>query len=294
MFMLDDLRSFFRLSRPLNVAIALLSYAIACYFTHRRDMSYWQDGLFWSEFLCLLAISASGYWINDVYDFRIDRINKPDKLIVNAVLSVKKVMTAYISTTVLCAIFSYLVFVKIYDKPIIFFVNILSITLLWIYAAWLKRVSMVGNVVIAFLTSLVILVAGHTYGFNVPQVWMAIFAFEVTLLREIAKDTEDIEGDVAYGLQTLPIQIGLNRTRYVLLFFYTIFLISCWMPFLIKALHSHRYIFDYLIFSFFAVQIPTLWLMRRSRSARTPADFGLQSHYLKLLIFSGIGSLLFL
>ena len=294
MFMLADFRSFFRLSRPLNVAIALLSYAIACYFSHHRDVAFLRDPLFGAETLCLLAIAASGYWINDVFDFRIDRINKPDRLIVNAILSVKKVMTVYLTTTILCAIFSYLVFVKLFDKPIIFFVNVLSITLLWIYAAWLKRVSMVGNVLIAFLTSLVVLLGGHTYGFAVPQVWMAIFAFEVTLLREIAKDAEDIEGDVAYGLQTLPIQIGLSRTRYVLLLFYVILIISCWLPFIIKAINSDKYLINYLIFSLLTVQLPAVWLMRHVRRATLPADFSLQSHYLKLLIFSGIGSLLFL
>ena len=51
---------------------------------------------FWATLLTIAGIAATGYWINDVYDFRIDRINKPNRTIVNAILSVKKVMTIYI------------------------------------------------------------------------------------------------------------------------------------------------------------------------------------------------------
>ena len=48
-------------------------------------------------------------------------------------------------------------------------------------------------------------------GFIDVMVFPAIFAFGVSLIREVIKDIEDFKGDKKAGLQTLPIYIGIKK-----------------------------------------------------------------------------------
>lgn len=290
--MLQDFYLFFRLSRPLNVAIASISFVVACAVARFVPPYFWELPVFWAGLLSVAFVAASGYWINDVYDFRIDRINKPEKALINAHISVKKAVTVYVIVIICLLIASYTAFVQLYDKPILFLINAASVLSLAIYAAWLKRISLAGNVVIACLTAMVILMGGYLFGFSAKILWLSIFAFEITLLREITKDAEDIRGDVAFGLQTLPIQIGLSRTRYVLVLFYAIFLISCWLPLPINWMRNQPASWLYSLISITGVQIPTIWLISRVWKSKEPEDFSEQSLWLKILIISGTISVL--
>jgi 4-hydroxybenzoate polyprenyltransferase len=284
---LRDLSYFFRLSRPVNIAIAFISFATACFISLDRSSSFLNDPKFWGTAATILLIAATGYWINDVYDFRIDRINKPKRTIVNAFLSVKKVLTFYFILIV--AVLAYAFF---FLGPEILFLDALAILLLFIYANFLKRISVAGNLVIAFLTSLVMVVGGFLYQINLPLVWAIIFAFEITLLREITKDVEDIRGDLAYNLQTLPIQIGIRSTRIILLVLYIVFIISCYGPFLYRVLLNGVYLYPYLACSILLVQAPAAWLAYRMMHSDAPEAFSFQSRFLKILILSGILSIL--
>jgi 4-hydroxybenzoate polyprenyltransferase len=285
--MLRDLRLFFRLSRPLNVLIAAVSFGVSCAIARFSPSHFWQEPIFWAALASIVFAAASGYWINDVYDFRIDRINKPHKALINAHISVKKAVTVYVIVTICLLAGSYLAFVQLYDKPMLFLINAASVLSLGVYAAWLKRVSLVGNVLIACLTAMVILMGGYVFGFSVRLLWLAVFAFEATLLREITKDAEDIRGDVAFGLQTLPIQIGLRYTRYVLLLFYGIFLVSCWLPLVLGWLRGVPVTQAYSFSSLFLVQIPAIFLMHQVWHSTEPEDFTAQSRWLKALILTG-------
>ena len=54
--------------------------------------------------------------------------------------------------------------------------------------------------------------------FNFIFYWVggfAVFAFLTTLTREIIKDIEDFEGDVAYGRNTIPIVTGILAARII-------------------------------------------------------------------------------
>ncbi|MEL6192999.1 MAG: UbiA family prenyltransferase [Bacteroidota bacterium] len=292
--MLRDLKYFFLISRPVNVLISFISFGLACFIASSRHVHFISHEMFWATSLMIILIAATGYWINDIYDFKIDRINRPDRTVVNAILSVKKVLTGYIIGISIILLFS-VVFIGYYKRhPEITLINILSVGLLFVYASFLKKVGVVGNFVIGLLIILVVLLGGYLYGINFTLLWMMAFAFQITLIREITKDVQDIKGDLAYKLRTLPIQIGMEATKQVLLILYILFLISCLLPVIIKLIRTGEWLFPYLVSSVLLVQIPTIWLIQKMMKAKEPEDFAYQSGFLKLLMLSGIITLFFL
>jgi 4-hydroxybenzoate polyprenyltransferase len=289
-----DLKYFFLISRPLNVLISVLSFGVACFIARGHSLDFLVDLPFWGTALTIAFIAAAGYWINDAYDFRIDRVNKPQKLVVNAILSVKKVLTVYFLVNMGILMFSFWYLGVRETHYQITFINFLSVILLFIYASYLKRVSVAGNLLISFLTALVIILAGYLYKINMALGWMVVFAFEITFIREITKDIEDIRGDLQFNLQTLPIQIGIQKTKVVLLFLYSIFFLSTYVPFFMHYMRRENFLWAYLVSSIVLVQIPTLWLMARMHRSSEPEEFGQQSQFLKYLIFLGLITLYFL
>jgi len=289
MSLYKDIYYFYKISRPLNLAISFLSFFVASFIANRHSLRFLSDWQFWSVGIVIILIAAGGYWINDVYDFRIDRINKPTKTVVNAFLSVKKVLTAYFVLH-----FLLFAFCIIWAPLHILFVFTLAILLLFIYAAWLKRVSVAGNLVVSFLTALVIITAGYLYKVNIPLTWMMVFAFQINLIREIIKDIEDIKGDFHYKLQTLPIQLGINKTKWVLYLLFIIFIITCNLPFLYQTSQNGEYLWTYLASSVILVQLPSVYILIKLYTNKSFYELGFHTQAVKWVMLTGIITVLLL
>ncbi|MEX0981442.1 MAG: geranylgeranylglycerol-phosphate geranylgeranyltransferase [Bacteroidales bacterium] len=185
--------------------------------------------------IATMFIAAAGYIINDYFDTRTDRINRPEKVVVGVLVNRRTAMTLHV-------IFNFIgvgigVYLSFYIKlPALSFIFFLTAGLLWFYSTNYKRQFLIGNVTVAFLTAMVPLIVvlfeipmlNREYGmtmlqsnsnFNKIFIYVAgfsIFAFITTLIREIIKDAEDFEGDAAYGMKTLPIVAGSRITKVVL------------------------------------------------------------------------------
>lgn len=286
---MKDIQYFFWLSRPLNVLITLIAFALAAHIAEGDIRNCVVDPQFWYGIVSLTVITATGYWVNDAFDFKIDRENKPRKVIVNAHLSVKKVFTVYLAAIPIILGCSF------WFQPITLFgVNATAIALLFLYAWLLKRTTVVGNIVIALLTAMVVYYAALMYVPRTAVMWMILFAFEVTFIREVVKDVEDIKGDLKFKLQTLPIRIGIVATKRVLIACYLVFVGSCYAPLLEGIVRNQVVDWDYAVGSLILVQGPAVYLMLRLRKAEVSADFAWQSKMLKGLIFAGLLSILLL
>lgn len=292
--MWHDLKAFIRISRPPNVVMSFLAFGIACYLA--TDSSHFLlDSAFWGTALTITLIAATGYWINDVYDFRIDRINKPSKLIVNAILSVKKVLTVYFLVNMGILAFSFLFLGIYHQKPNITFINFVSVFCLFVYASFLKRMGVAGNLLISFMIALVLVLAYYLTGqINMALIWAIVFSFEITLIREITKDVQDVKGDLAFQVRTLIIQVGMSRTKQFLAFLYILFILSTWMPFGYYYYFYQLKLWTYLGLSLLLVQLPTIWIMRMMLRETEPEAFGKQSNWLKWVMLTGMGTLFFL
>ncbi len=158
-----------------------------------------------------LCITAAGYIINDYYDIKIDYINKPNRVLVGRVLKRRVAMIAHIALNAVGVGLGALVSLMIGS------INLAAGFLLWFYSNQLKRLPFVGNLLVALLTAASILILVLYYQANQYLVYTyAIFAFSITLIREVIKDMEDLKGDQNFGLQTLPIYWGIRKTKRLL------------------------------------------------------------------------------
>ncbi len=174
----------------------------------------------------VVGIAAGGYVINDYFDVKIDRINRPDNLVVTRIISRDTAMNLFYGLTAVGVIAGTVVAWWAHSWTLLFTYVVIP-GLLWFYSASYKRMFLVGNLVVAFASAIVpllVAIANADYLHHLYQnalayspivgelyVWtggFAAFAFLLTWVREIVKDIEDIEGDREMECRTLPIVWG--------------------------------------------------------------------------------------
>lgn len=187
--------------------------------------------------LSTMMIAAAGNIINDYFDVKADRINKPDRLIIGKYV---KRRVAIVTHWVI-NFFAFVIAVYLSWKLDTFwylFIHLFSINLLWYYSMHLKRKFLVGNILIALLTALVPIIVGF-YFHNIQNTssleqnlspfpidtnlnfilllsfCLAGFAFVLNFAREIVKDMEDVEGDKKLRAKTLPIVLGYSKSKLI-------------------------------------------------------------------------------
>jgi 4-hydroxybenzoate polyprenyltransferase len=255
-------------------------------------------------FICLslasILIAAAGYIINDYFDLNIDRVNKPDRLIVEKVIKRRSAILWHWFLSGLGALLSLYVSWKL-RNPIIGLANIGCVILLWFYSTTFKRKLLIGNVVISLLTAWVILVLfvceiRLTYAYYLSRVFkFAIvyggFAFIISLIREVVKDIEDIDGDTRYGCRTMPIVWGINVAKVFT---------ATWLVVLISALAVIQFYFlpraDWIMIAYgiLFIDLPLIWILRKFYSAQSKTDYHLLSGVIKGVMLAGILSMILL
>jgi 4-hydroxybenzoate polyprenyltransferase len=200
--------------------------------------------------LATVFITAGGYAINDYFDRKIDRVNKPEMQIVGNLIYPRHAMAYHLFFTITGVVIGTYVALQIGELYLSLIFFIVS-GLLWFYSTTYKQELILGNIIIAFLTALVPFIVllfelpllARNYGtaastiLRVLMIWVlgiSLFAFLINFIREIVKDAEDFEGDQAYGKRTIPVIWGVNTARWisVILIVLTIaLLISAWISF---------------------------------------------------------------
>jgi len=145
----------------------------------------------------------------------------------------------------------------------------------------------VGNLIIAVLTGLALIIVGIHFNrnFNLVLIY-AIYAIAVNLIREIIKDMEDWQGDATFGCKTLPILWGIRKTKlflYILIVVFTILLFFLAYPLNMQVLNVY----------FLFLTIPIIIFWRKLYLADTKREFGILSTYCKVFMLSGVLSMLF-
>ncbi len=268
---------------PNLLIIALTQYLTAIFLV--GDLPQWKFFITdWRLFLLCLStvlIAAAGYIINDYYDIKIDYINKPDKVVIGKIIKRRVAMVIHLTLSSI----GFLLGVAV--SMWVGLVNLVAIFLLWLYSNQLKRLPLVGNLVVAILTAASVLIVALRYQQNNLYVYMyAIFAFTITLLREIIKDMEDLKGDSDFGCKTLPIIWGIRRTKYLLYLIVAVFIVSI-IYFLQKLA------IEYLYFYMAVFLIPMIFFIYRLIGADSKRNFSYLSNFCKLLMIFGILSMVF-
>jgi len=247
------------------------------------------------------CVAAAGYIINDIFDRKTDSINKPEKVLIGKKIPEKLGYRLYFILNIIGVAAGFFLANRIGIPGFAGIFIGISILLYW-YASLLKGVFLAGNFLIALLvfSSLIlvpvfdILPAVHfqskeaqTSAFNLIFHY-AVFAFSITLLREIVKDIADINGDKNAGLKTLPIILGRRRAAKIV-FFLTVLLLTGIVWFMYDFLYDQKIRMLYFLI---AIVGPLLYFCIKTFEARTRNDFLTLSGILKIIIFTGICSML--
>ena len=228
-----------------------------------------------------VLIAAAGYIINDYYDIKIDLINKPEKVVVGNILKRRVAMFTHVAFSVAGILLGILVSWKVGA------INAWAAFVLWLYSNKLKRLPFIGNLAVSFLTALAIALVGVYLEANQRLVLIyAVFAFFISLIREVIKDMEDLKGDVTFGCKTLPVIWGIRKTK---LYVYTIgVILIVLLPYLSYSLYRPM-----LFYYFVLLLLPVFYLFYRLGQADTVKAFAFLSRLCKILMLCGIISMVF-
>lgn len=242
--------------------------------------------------LCVILTAAAGYIINDYHDINIDLTNKPEKVIIGKIISRRWAMLLHFSFNTLSFLGGF------YLNPYIGLSILICTVILWLYSVHFKKQFLSGNILVALLSAFVIVILPF---FN-PLisnylVWVyAFFAFGVSLIREIVKDAEDLRGDAKFNCKTLPIVLGVRKTKNVLLGICLIYIVLIGVHiFVANSLIPFRHTYDnvlYVLYMVLFLIVPFIASLYFLYKADVKADFTRLSSFYKLMMLSGLLSML--
>lgn len=250
--------------------------------------------------IATMLIAASGYMANDYFDVLTDSVNKPEKQYIGKLVMPGTALATAImfgSVSVLLALW---LSVELANwLPLAFLLTALLVA--WWYAMSLKKSFLWGNIAVSCMSAGTIAMAWiiESQCLTIPVgaseritgiiVTISVFAFILSMQREIVKDMEDLEGDKLIQCRSLPIVKGLPFTKKVL-----ILLVAITFVLLVIA---QIYLVQFLkvlaaIWLFLAVEVPLVYFLLKLQKAQSKTDFHSLSSMLKLIMAGGIASII--
>lgn len=267
---------YIKITRPINVVITFFTVVIAILISqkNRTEISL----IIWASVAAALT-AAAGNIINDIFDVETDKISHPKRVLALGILTKKEAWYEYLTLNFLSA------FIVVTLSPILLLIVLIATILLFIYSLYLKRLPLIGNVIVALITGLAFVYGGFAADNPKAAIIPAIFAFLINFIREIVKDIQDIQGDKKQDIQTFPIQFGLNAAKKLIVFLTIILIAFTFYPFIM-----HLYKIEYFILVMIAVN-PILVLSFKYLWANKENKFYTVSKLLKFNMIIGLISI---
>jgi 4-hydroxybenzoate polyprenyltransferase len=298
--------SYLRLVRPVNlIIIAFTLYMVRFYFIVPA-LNFFsfplqvKEPIFALFALSFVFIAAGGYIINDYYDVDIDKVNNPGAVIIGNIVPAKSAFTNYLVLSV-CGLITGAWSCFKAGTPVLELLFVFYVIGLWFYSFRLKSTFFWGNLLIAIFLGLVPLASAYIElkaDSNNPEspdmiisslqsgaYGIALFAFLATLIREIVKDMEDIEGDRMAGAKTMAIAWGINKTKISVQFLILFMMASIGLLQYYAWASGWRPTVYYILI---AIQIPFIIIIWLLQKANEPRQFHWVSIWLKIVMVTGV------
>ena len=254
--------------------------------------------------LSTICIAGGGYLINDVFDKDIDKINKPEKVIIDKYIPEKVAYNYYVALNLIgVGIGFYLS--NLIEKPNFSGIFILVAATLYIYASSLKKSLFIGNIIVAVIFAISILIVG-IYDLlpvitpeNKPFLGLlfgiiidfAGFTFFIYLIREIVKNFENINGGLDQGAKTIPIVFGEKKGKIILsLLLIITIVILFWYTW--TYMYNEKPLYLSVIYIFALILGSLIYVLIRLWSTKEKKEYSHLSLILKLIVLFGIISVL--
>lgn len=294
-----------RLVRPVNLIMTALTQLLFWYcvvtpfygfFGQVPELDHWQVALL---VLATVLIAAGGYVINDYYDLPIDLVNKPDKVIISREAGDRGAFNFYIALTASGLAAALAVALAEGRVTLVFFPAVVA-AVLWFYAQSFKRMFLVGNLLVSLATAGVIFILllyevdweasavslePHTNEILKFGLGYMAFAFVVSMLREVVKDLQDMEGDAQFDCRTLPVVLGPAGGKAVAAAL-ALLLVGGLVP-VQAAMIEYGNVIPVAYLAVF-VQLPALFAAWLTMRATRPAGYGRASALIKAVMLAGV------
>lgn len=211
---------------------------------------------------------------NDLLDIETDRINRPDRPLPSGAISLKKAKIACLVTAIAPVALGFTLSLN----HGLFYLALIAF--LFAYNKILKRLPLVKNIMVAILCAsplLISVIDGHYWN---PKLYPpAVFAFLLTLAREIFKDLEDVQGDMLAGIITFPVAAGVAKARHL-----AVFITAFTVMFLPLPVLTLTYPISFLLFTSISVAPVLIFVIIRSQKHQ----FDKAQALLKVAMLTGI------
>jgi geranylgeranylglycerol-phosphate geranylgeranyltransferase len=185
--------------------------------------------------LVVFLISGAGMVINDYFDYKIDKVNKPERPIPSGRLSRKIALIYSLSLFSLANIIA-IIFLNFQT----FLLSIANTITLILYSWRIKRFPLLGNFCVSwFVASTFIFGSVLGDGVTVTIFILFLMAFSTNVGREIAKSIEDVKGDKKSKIKTLPIVAGKNFSALIASIFVIFAIIFSPLPYVFGLLNVY-------------------------------------------------------
>lgn len=265
--------AYIELTRPLNGMIIFFSVIVAALLAGAESKNI---DLVLLAATSALLIGAGGYAINDYYDLRIDRINKPNRPLPRVAVSPRAAQILWLITTLSGLLLSLPL------PPHAVLLAVLVAVVLFLYSYKLKQIVFLSNLAIASLTALVFVYGASIVGHIQQATFPAIFAFLTNVMREISKDIEDMDGDHLYGVWTIPLRYGVPVAYRIIVAVAAILIVLSFVPSLMNVYNLY-----YLVLVS-AIDVSLVLYIIFLLKSQTPASFSTFSTLLKLFMVLGL------
>lgn len=273
----------------------LLRYAVAIPITEAEGKPHLLNNIEYALLvLSVLCIAAGGYIINDIEDYEIDQINKPGKVVVGKEINKNTAFNLYLVFT-LAGIGIGLFLRYALHIQYIAMSNAVCAGLLYFYATGYKCIPVLGNVIIAGLTGFAVwlsilpepLMMSDAAVLSLTSGYI-LFAFIMTLIRELIKDIEDVKGDQECGCKTLPVATGITLSKWIAFILTVIVLLLLTLIQMITHQWESPLAFYYLIIT---VSVPLVALAFYILKAKDAKDWHRASTFSKIIMLTGVLSM---
>jgi 4-hydroxybenzoate polyprenyltransferase len=277
--------SFLSVIRGYNILVLIVAQYLAAIFIFSPSKTL-RNTLFDLHLLYIIlatiCVVASGYLINDFYDAKLDRINRPLKARIDNYVRQSTKLKLYFILNFMGVVFGFLISAR---AALFFAIYIFAI---WCYSHKLKKYPLLGVLSATMLTILPFF-AVFVYFKNFSSIIFmhASFLFLVIMIRELLKDLQSMKGAVIHNYDTFPIVYGEKKTKLVCLFLLTLTVFPIVILFSFPALSYMRYYFYIAFIVFFFLGI-YLWKSSELKHYR------MMHNVLKILLLIGVFSIIFI
>lgn len=268
------MKEYLEVIRPINCVMFFFAGLFSCYIALKTIGVFFDYKVLLGS-VSLFFISAGGHVINDYFDVKIDRTNKPRKPLPSGKIKLKNVLIFSLILFLISIIFSSIINLKT------LLLSLIMCMLMILYGKYSKMIKILGNVIVSSIVSLILVYAIFTIGKTFPIVWIIPPVFFINMSREIAKDIEDVRGDKLISKSSLPLKLGIRGSSIISFLFLILALIFAFIPYFFDVF-NYRYFLVLLISLIFLFYMSKKFLRQPQKNAK------IYQKYLKLGMILGL------